>query len=85
MATPITHPLETLVVSNLAQLIDAEKQLKEHYTRFSKTAASDSNERNVLSNELAALNSKADRLHRMIMAMDELMSVDAFPEALPVV
>ena len=85
MTTPINHPLETLVVSTLAELIHTEKLFEERYSRFSQTAASDSHERNLLSNELAVLSSKADRLHRMILVMDELMAVDCAPETLPLV
>ena len=62
-------PLQQLVLQQLAAIVNGEKRLKEQYAQLS--AAPNSPETmEIFASRLADLNRRADRLHRMMDAMD---------------
>lgn len=63
------HPIDTLLVQQLENILNAEKALRARYS--SVQASSNTPEmRMAFSNELAELKDRADRLSRLINAMD---------------
>lgn len=63
------HPIDTLLVQQLENILKAERALRARYS--SVQASSNTPEmRMAFSNELAELKDRADRLYRLINAMD---------------
>jgi hypothetical protein len=69
------HPIDTLVVQQLENLLDGERALKARYSALDP--ASDTPEvRMAFSRELSELKDRADRLYRFISAMDYYGAMD---------
>lgn len=64
------NPLENLMLQQLQQLISGENILQKRYARLSASADSD-DEIAQFEAEMIQLESRADRLYRMINAMSE--------------
>ncbi len=63
------HPIDTLLVQQLENILNAERALRARYS--SVQASSNTPEmRMAFSGELAELKDRADRLYRLINAMD---------------
>ncbi len=63
------HPIDTLLVHQLETILDREKDLRLKYSSIG-TAASTPEARQAFSNELSALKDRADRLYRLVNAME---------------
>jgi hypothetical protein len=63
------HPIDTLLVHQLETILDREKDLRLKYSLIG-TGASTLEARHAFSNELSALKDRADRLYRLINAME---------------
>ncbi len=61
-------PLEQLVFQQLQQLISGQRMLEQQYSQLKTTSESD-REATVFAAELSELDSRADRLRRMMDAM----------------
>jgi spore coat protein CotF len=63
------HPIDTLLVHELETILNREKDLHLQYSSIDQ-AASTPEARNAFSKELSALKDRADRLYRLINAME---------------
>jgi hypothetical protein len=63
------HPIDTLLVHQLETILHREKDLRLKYSSIG-TGASTAETRHAFSNELSALKDRADRLYRLIDAME---------------
>ena len=69
------HPIDTLLVQQLENLLDGERALKARYAALD--ASLDTPEiRMAFSKELSDLKERADRLYRFVNAMDYYGSLD---------
>ena len=75
MAGKAVHPIDTLVVQQLENLLHGERALRARYS--SLDASLDTPEmRMAFSHELAELKERADRLYRFVSALDYYGSLD---------
>lgn len=63
------HPIDTLLVSQLENLLRGEQELRGRYASLS-SSSNTPEVRMAFSNELSELKERADRLFRLISAMD---------------
>jgi hypothetical protein len=63
------HPIDTLLVHQLEAILDREKDLRLKYCSMG-AAGTTLEARHAFSNELSALKDRADRLYRLINAME---------------
>ena len=63
------HPIDTLLVQQLEKILNGEKALRARYSALDSTANT-SETRSALSRELSDLQNRADRLYRLMNAMD---------------
>ncbi len=63
------HPIDTLLVQQLENILNGEKALRARYSALDSTANT-SEIRNAFSRELSDLQKRADRLYRLMNAMD---------------
>ncbi len=63
------HPIDTLLVQQLENILNAEKALRARYSSVDPSANTPEM-RLAFSSELAELKDRADRLYRLINAMD---------------
>ena len=70
------HPIDTLLVQQLENLLDGERALKARYSSLDPSL--DTPEvRMAFSQELAELKARADRLYRFVSALDYYGSLDS--------
>jgi hypothetical protein len=70
------HPIDTLLVQQLENLLDGERQLKARYSALDPSL--DTPEvRMAFSQELAELKARTDRLYRFVSALDYYGSLDS--------
>ena len=62
---PSVHPIDTLLVSQLENILNGEQELRSRYSTIDSTPEV----RMAFSKELSQLSDRADRLHRLINAM----------------
>ena len=75
MTAQTVHPIDTLVVQQLENLLDGERALKARYSALDPSL--DTPEvRMAFSYELAELKARADRLYRFVSALDYYGSID---------
>jgi hypothetical protein len=75
MMSQTVHPIDTLVVQQLENLLDGERALKARYAALD--ASLDTPEvRMAFSYELAELKDRADRLYRFVSALEHYGSLD---------
>ena len=69
MPLPTVHPIDTLLVNQLENILHSEQELR---SRYSTLNSSDNTPevRMAFSKELSELSDRADRLYRLINAMD---------------
>ena len=70
------HPIDTLLVSQLENILNGEKALRARYSLLD-ASANDTETRLVFSKELSVLRDRADRLYRLVSAMDSFGSADS--------
>ncbi len=75
------HPIDTLLVHQLESILDREKDLRLKYSSIG-TAASTPEARYAFSKELSALKDRADRLYRLINAMEYYGPLDSHADGL---
>ncbi len=75
MAFASVHPIDTLLVQQLENIINGEKALRARYTSIDGTANTPEM-RMAFSQELSDLKDRADRLYRFMNAMDFYGSYD---------
>ncbi len=75
------HPIDTLLVHQLETILDREKDLRLKYSAIDP-AASTPEARLAFSHELSALKDRADRLYRLMNAMEYYGPLDAHTDGL---
>ncbi len=70
------HPIDTLLVQRLEHILDGEKALRARYSQIDPSANTPE-VRMAFSKELSELKENADRLYRLVNAMDYYGSYEA--------
>jgi hypothetical protein len=74
--SPTVTPLETLVVQQIAEMLREERTLAQRYRQLGASRRS-TTEMNVFSDELSRFDQRANRLYRLIEAMEGCCSTRA--------
>ena len=69
------HPIDTLLVSQLETILNGEKALRARYSSLGANANTPE-VRMAFSQELSQLRDRADRLYRLVSAMDSYTSLE---------